>query len=496
MISNPHSNCSRQVSHDSIFAGNDEEPTQEEWEDVLSQFPQKNLDEDVDEEDTESEGDQESECGIKEICSQESHVEFDTNDGGGQSIGFRTSESTADKGKTEAEKQVQIASSDFITTIPHKPKDTGTNIPNNPTVSNQKRQKLEDRRGQTTLTQQKRPFKPVTKKQSAPEKDTDKRVFYYSNRNAEGKIQAVKTWRKFNAGEVYKIEHSDYPDCKLVINSFSGKFAHGHVYQGLKSTYFLQISAEEKFKEFVDNFNFKPDDIVLYQDTISMHVRRLGSKEDFVPPVRVLIYNKALPKKKDIFGQERHGFMISYRHGYSHSNDPDCIDDDDLEFHLDCANIDLDGILAERKGGKLDRKIANNSFKGDDAEYLDVEEQGKGDKGIVKYPPRDDDYFFTCLDVFAGIGGMSQGLLRAKFDVQFAVECCPIASTSFRLNHKNLKFLFEEKVQIWFDKIQQIHKKYGNKIDENDNNPYLQVLTVSHVHFSPVSLKSVYLCNH
>ena len=85
------------------------------------------------------------------------------------------------------------------------------------------------------------------------------------------------------------------------------------------------------------------------------------------------------------------------------------------------------------------------------------------------------------LDVFAGIGGMSRGFLKTeKFDVPFAVEKNHGVAAIFMINHPD-SFLFKEDVRIWFEKVKQ-----AADINKNCNNPYVQVLNVDHLHFSPV----------
>ena len=96
----------------------------------------------------------------------------------------------------------------------------------------------------------------------------------------------------------------------------------------------------------------------------------------------------------------------------------------------------------------------------------------------------------SVLDCFAGIGGMSRGLIEAGgYDVKWAVEKNHGAAAMFRLNHDDT-FLFEEDIFAWFTKMERmVEKKNGTASNKNhDKNPYLQVLKAQHLHFSPVSV--------
>ena len=96
----------------------------------------------------------------------------------------------------------------------------------------------------------------------------------------------------------------------------------------------------------------------------------------------------------------------------------------------------------------------------------------------------------SVLDCFAGIGGMSRGLIEAGgYDVKWAVEKNHGAAAMFRLNHDDT-FLFEEDIFAWFTKMERmVERKNGTASNKNhDKNPYLQVLKAQHLHFSPVSV--------
>lgn len=81
---------------------------------------------------------------------------------------------------------------------------------------------------------------------------------------------------------------------------------------------------------------------------------------------------------------------------------------------------------------------------------------------------------------------MSQGFEKAGFDVQWAVENCTTAAGTLKINHRNT-FVFEEDVQAWFQKMENILDSTKRK-KGNESNPYAQVLMFAkHAHFSPVS---------
>lgn len=46
---------------------------------------------------------------------------------------------------------------------------------------------------------------------------------------------------------------------------------------------------------------------------------------------------------------------------------------------------------------------------------------------------------YISIDLFSGAGGMSEGLRMAKFNTKFAFEIDPIASLTYKLNHKRTK---------------------------------------------------------
>ena len=89
------------------------------------------------------------------------------------------------------------------------------------------------------------------------------------------------------------------------------------------------------------------------------------------------------------------------------------------------------------------------------------------------------------LDVFAGIGGMSQGFIQAGFYVKWAVEKDITTAETFEKNHQNT-YIFKECVYKWFLKV--VKKSKDAKHD--DCNPYVNVLSTSrHLHLSPVSVR-------
>lgn len=51
---------------------------------------------------------------------------------------------------------------------------------------------------------------------------------------------------------------------------------------------------------------------------------------------------------------------------------------------------------------------------------------------------------YTSIDLFSGAGGMSEGLRMAKFNTKLAFEIDPIASLTYKLNHKRTKVFTQD----------------------------------------------------
>ena len=184
--------------------------------------------------------------------------------------------------------------------------------------------------------------------------------------------------------------------------------------------------------------------LVEYDDkSKKVHVCYLGEKkEDFNPPSNAIRYRNE--GEKDKFGTPGHRTIISYTH---------------------C---------------KMSRKIGSQ-------------------KKVQQRNKRADLWGFwkekkvKALDLFAGIGGMSLGLIQAGIDVTWAVENDQSASSTFQINHPKT-FVFRESIRKWFEKLKQ--KTNNGKDRFNNRCWYARVLAIVHLHMSPVSVemnKVVYL---
>jgi C-5 cytosine-specific DNA methylase len=61
----------------------------------------------------------------------------------------------------------------------------------------------------------------------------------------------------------------------------------------------------------------------------------------------------------------------------------------------------------------------------------------------------------AVLDLFAGVGGFSTGLeATERFDVPFAVEIVPKAACTLKVNHRSLKQVYVEDVNLFLDKFE------------------------------------------
>jgi DNA (cytosine-5)-methyltransferase 1 len=78
----------------------------------------------------------------------------------------------------------------------------------------------------------------------------------------------------------------------------------------------------------------------------------------------------------------------------------------------------------------------------------------------------------TCLELFAGAGGMSHGLIDAGFDIKYAVENDGFAAATLRVNHPDM-IVFEEDVTLFLEKAEEGDPCYPKRGD------------VDHIHASP-----------
>jgi DNA (cytosine-5)-methyltransferase 1 len=63
---------------------------------------------------------------------------------------------------------------------------------------------------------------------------------------------------------------------------------------------------------------------------------------------------------------------------------------------------------------------------------------------------------YTAVDLFAGCGGLSEGLRQANFDVIAAIEINKYAAETYSLNHKETKLFDEDIRKLDTEKIQQL----------------------------------------
>ena len=64
------------------------------------------------------------------------------------------------------------------------------------------------------------------------------------------------------------------------------------------------------------------------------------------------------------------------------------------------------------------------------------------------------------IDLFSGVGGLSQGLKKAGFHTEYAIEIDELASKAYKLNHRRTKIITEDIRKIDIDKIKE---KMGDK---------------------------------
>ena len=76
----------------------------------------------------------------------------------------------------------------------------------------------------------------------------------------------------------------------------------------------------------------------------------------------------------------------------------------------------------------------------------------------------------TCLELFAGAGGMSQGLRAAGLTMKWAVEQDPSAVDTWKMNHlHDGAIVFPEDLESWFEKVKEGKQSPYNEIKGNLN---------------------------
>lgn len=61
------------------------------------------------------------------------------------------------------------------------------------------------------------------------------------------------------------------------------------------------------------------------------------------------------------------------------------------------------------------------------------------------------------IDLFAGVGGLSQGFISNGFEVEFAIEYDKEIAESYRLNHPNTDVYAEDIAKIDFNVLKEKH---------------------------------------
>ena len=68
---------------------------------------------------------------------------------------------------------------------------------------------------------------------------------------------------------------------------------------------------------------------------------------------------------------------------------------------------------------------------------------------------------YLSIDLFSGAGGMSEGLRMAKFKTKFAFEIDPIASMTYKMNHKTTKVFTNRFVGFGLDQTVNCEQNTG-----------------------------------
>lgn len=400
-------------------------------------------------------------------------------------------------------------------------------------TSGNKKQKL---LAQQTLTQMER--KGQLPKQSSAtiisDKCTEEEVIY-TTREKIGKI-AKGIERKFKKGEMYAINHCDYKGFVIMIESFKNFTAMGKIYQPLNKSFIGGIKCEEKFQKHVTDASLDENQLIEYDDNDEgFHVRRLGDKKD---NCNLLSNTIKYCKKKG--GKYGHGAIIAYTncntYGQFDLSSQDCQFIDEIEdehFSKNTQKSEIDTRISKLENQVHNRNLSTDirgfaAFKSNHPDKnnknsLDVNnhkpiqalrqpDAGRDNtvlqEGVSEIkngttngstqtsaflPEIKRDYKVTALDLFAGIGGMSLGLIQAGIDVAWAVENDQSAASTYKINHPKT-FIFRECIRQWFEKVKE--KTNNGKDRFNNRSWYARVLAIVHLHMSPVSVemnKVVYL---
>ena len=319
---------------------------------------------------------------------------------------------------------------------------------------------------QVTLTQlqhdtiSKQLFVGNNKSTSHHYKDTKDKIFYKKGLNMMG------IWKR---DEKVSIKQKGYEESILIIDKFErrGKKRKiqviGKLYQKLSKTYVRGISKDDKFQSFITKLNLVENQYILYEEKQSFPLECIGEQiHNFTPPSDPIKYSN-INGTKGSFGQPGHGYRIRYLNCKHAKKKPtDKYDNFDSSFILHASDA-LDALMQNSENASNNRNPKENP------------------KEKIK-----------LLDIFAGVGGMSQGFfLAGGFDLKWAVESDHIAAATFERNHQGT-FVFKECFLEFTEKLEKLFKKSDKKV--NESNPYARLVkTVQHIHFSPVSTHILYI---
>lgn len=321
-----------------------------------------------------------------------------------------------------------------------------------------------DNHRQTTMTQHAR----NVKKQAIKEieefefQNTDKIVHYITKRCIDG-IDS-ETHRIFKVGESFRIVEGNYSSFICNIQSFhqNQKSAIGTIYRQISKTFIGKIDAKDTFRSYLKDSYFDKNQYVYHDEDKIIPLCKLGKKIElsFDPFNNYVIEHKFhVGEDHGLFGIEGRGFCVSYTHV------PKRVANDQFDPGNAYEKILVEYVDKVESAKKAKRHHVTDTYSttASNKENMNVDENT-----------------LLILDVFAGIGGMSQGFHEAGVLVPWAVEKDAHAAATFRANHPDT-FLFNEDIEEFLERVEEV-------IEENDmNSPYFDVLRATGLHGSPVS---------